>query len=764
MASRIITSEHRVDGQTIQVAKGDMERIKFTVDSALLRELGERLVGKAYIALAELVKNSYDADATKVVIRFRPDSIEVIDNGHGMDFDEFQGFWMRVGSQHKQEQKYRYSRGFGRAVTGSKGVGRLAVQFLANNIRMNTVSDMDTNNELEVIIDWNEAVQAGDLTEAEAYYHKVKPITVFPEDKKHGTAIILSGLNQTWYTDTITDLAKEIWPLQPPFRTTRGGIPLEEAFNVELEAPNPKAVEDFENQMQAVLEIWDAKLNGRFVRKSNNDDSKVELTLEFRGKEKIHHEYDVPKLKDPEGNILECNLNFVEFEIRVFTLRGKQPLGIIVEDAREYFERFGGVHVYDAGFHLPFYGTPTGDWLSIQYDHAMRRHRSQLLPEEIQITRGLQFLPTLSRIFGVVHVNTAKERKLALESRSTDKEYLQIQVTRDRLVDNRAYENLRGIVRYALDFYAMREAARQYSEKEAQRPTEPIKLKFERVEDILERYKDDIPKPVYKALSRETNDAITASQEENERINRQVGLLGALATTGMSALAYEHEMKKHHFTLIEIAKDIGSIKVDDTIIQTQLDVIVQRLNAIIDHSRALRAVFSAMLDEENRTMVERFKARSLIRDVSDQLGILLRGVRPTTYRMDENLLLPQAGYAEWSAIFQNIFLNAVNAMIDIDDRQRKKIDVSTQIDGDRRRILIQDTGIGVDLSTSEELFKPFVRKMKISPGRKLLGVGGTGLGLTIVRMIADGIGCNVSFTKPENGFRAAFQIQWREKT
>jgi len=242
MASRIITSEHRVDGQTIQVAKGDMERIKFTVDSALLRELGERLVGKAYIALAELVKNSYDADATKVVIRFRPDSIEVIDNGHGMDFDEFQGFWMRVGSQHKQEQKYRYSRGFGRAVTGSKGVGRLAVQFLANNIRMNTVSDMDTNNELEVIIDWNEAVQAGDLTEAEAYYHKVKPITVFPEDKKHGTAIILSGLNQTWYTDTITDLAKEIWPLQPPFRTTRGGIPLEEAFNVELEAPNPKAV------------------------------------------------------------------------------------------------------------------------------------------------------------------------------------------------------------------------------------------------------------------------------------------------------------------------------------------------------------------------------------------------------------------------------------------------------------------------------------------------------------------------------------------
>jgi signal transduction histidine kinase len=744
--------------------KNDMETVKFTVDSALLRELGERLVGKAYIALAELVKNSYDADATKVIIRFGVDTIEVIDNGCGMNFDEFQHFWMRVGSQHKQEKEFRYSRGFNRAVTGSKGIGRLAVQFLASNIKMNTVSDKENNNELEVLVDWNAAVQAGDLTEAEANYHDIGQITKFPEGKKHGTAIRLSGLNQIWNTGAITDLAKEIWPLQPPFRTTKGGTPPEETFNVELEAPDPRAVEYFENQMQAVLEIWDAKLNGRLVCIPGSNAGKVELTLEFRGKEKIFHEYDVPKPKDQEGNILRCNLNFVEFEIRIFTLKGKQPSGINVEDARGYFERFGCVHVYDAGFHMPFYGTPTGDWLSIQYDHAMRRHRSQLLPEEIQVTRGLQFLPTLSRIFGVVHVDTAKERKITQETNVNNKEYLQIQVTRDRLVDNSAYEDLRGVIRYALDFYAMREAARQYSENEAQRLTEPVQWKFERVEDILERYKDDIPKPVYHALSIETKNAVTASQVESERINRQVGLLGALATTGMSALAYEHEMKKHHFELYELANDISEIKVDNPVVQKQLDNFVQRLSVIIEHSRALRAVFSAMSDEENRTTVKRFKARNLIQDVGDQLGVLLHGVRPKTYQVDDELLLPQAGYAEWSAIFQNIFLNAINAMLDLDDKQDKKIDVSSRAEGDQRTILIQDTGVGVDLPTAEELFKPFVRKLKISPERRNLGVGGTGLGLTIVRMIADSIGCNVSFTKPGDGFKTAIQIQWREKT
>jgi len=108
------------------------QKIYFSVASALLRELGERLVGRPHIALAELIKNSYDADATKVLIRFKSDGIEVLDNGHGMTRDEFEGYWMRIGSPHKQQ--LRFSRGFKRPMTGSKGVGRLAVQFWQENL------------------------------------------------------------------------------------------------------------------------------------------------------------------------------------------------------------------------------------------------------------------------------------------------------------------------------------------------------------------------------------------------------------------------------------------------------------------------------------------------------------------------------------------------------------------------------------------------------------------------------------------------------
>src|SRR5947209_7909653 len=113
-----------------------VRRINFTVDAALLRELGERLVGQPHIALAELIKNSYDADASLVEVTYDDDSITIVDDGHGMDADTFEGFWMRIGSPHKADR--RVSPRLRRPLTGSKGVGRLAAQFLADRLELAT--------------------------------------------------------------------------------------------------------------------------------------------------------------------------------------------------------------------------------------------------------------------------------------------------------------------------------------------------------------------------------------------------------------------------------------------------------------------------------------------------------------------------------------------------------------------------------------------------------------------------------------------------
>jgi signal transduction histidine kinase len=166
------------------------------------------------------------------------------------------------------------------------------------------------------------------------------------------------------------------------------------------------------------------------------------------------------------------------------------------------------------------------------------------------------------------------------------------------------------------------------------------------------------------------------------------------------------------------------------------------------------------MDEDNRNMRDRFKAKSLINQVGEQMTVLLRGIHVDTSGVDNGLRLPEAGFAEWSAVFQNVLLNAVNAMLDAPQRN---IAVASYTEGTRRAIVIQDTGTGVSLASAEELFKPFVRKTKLSRERQSLGMGGTGLGLTIVRMIANSIHCKVSFRIPSPGFNTAFEISWSEE-
>ena len=199
-----------------------MPTLPFTIDVELLRELGERLVGKPHIVLAELVKNSYDADATQVTIKFTPNEgrIEIIDDGHGMSVDEFKNFWMRIGTTHKKEKQSKK----GRLMTGSKGVGRLAVQFLANKLTIVTIPADKNRNGLEVYIDWNKAIETKpaetkELTEVEVTYNEFDRN---PSDTRNpqGTSIILEELKDEWTEDSIRDLASELWWLQPPFGST----------------------------------------------------------------------------------------------------------------------------------------------------------------------------------------------------------------------------------------------------------------------------------------------------------------------------------------------------------------------------------------------------------------------------------------------------------------------------------------------------------------------------------------------------------------
>lgn len=760
-----------------------VRQLTFTVDSRLLRELGERLVGRPHIALAELVKNSYDADASQVVVNFLPDRIEVLDDGHGMSPKDFEDKWLRIGSTHKEREAY--SPRLHRPLTGSKGVGRLAVQLLANRLEIRSIAEGLKSIELAAYVDWAEAVEAGDLTKAPVSVDEIPSETHFAKDSPNGTKLILTDLNSPWGAHEFEELARELWPLQSPFEDNGDQ---RQAFRVILRSPYSSFVQAFDNQMQAVLGLWTARLTGELLPEGARTPTEpVDVVRTYTILDGDNSEaWDTPSdfsageeytqvpdriihlnLQFHDGpsetvyyRLPNCHIDSLSFQIRVFTLQHRQPKGISVGEARAYLRRFGGVHVYDTGFHLPYYG-PDTDWLHIEIDHSHRLSRSRLLPKALQRPGGLSNLPTNSRLFGAVNVNTTHEQRIARERYSTDADALAIQVSRDRLTQTAAYRDLVTLVRWALDYYAMNagQLAAKRSRRNLTRGEKPSR-RLQNLQETLNDIRDDIPDDTFEELSDEVDRVLRETQAEERRYESYLGLLGALATAGISALAYEHEVSKQFETLDDIALALyEAAEAPSSNEDLNLAAIAQQLEQWLERARATHRMFSHLLQEENRTVRQQFPARKTLELIKDQVAPINPGAEINLDQVSERMTLPPGRYVEWSAIIQNLFTNAFNAMRNSPIR---RIDVSGGHDRGTSWLLIQDTGVGVDLSEADELFEPFVRRMKLGPDHVALALGGSGLGLTIVRMMADELECSVSFVPPDPRHATAVRITWKD--
>src|SRR3989338_4323575 len=106
----------------------------FKASGRLTKILGRESISNPMVALIETIKNSYDADATQVTIKFeKMDSpgarIVVRDNGTGMDFDGFDHIWMTAATDTKE--KAPLSKKYKRQKIGEKGIGRFGLDNLS---------------------------------------------------------------------------------------------------------------------------------------------------------------------------------------------------------------------------------------------------------------------------------------------------------------------------------------------------------------------------------------------------------------------------------------------------------------------------------------------------------------------------------------------------------------------------------------------------------------------------------------------------------
>ena len=231
--------------------EGDSEdkKLKWRFDISTFRLIGRELITDRITALFELVKNCYDANATRVdvvfenvsydnavvddttkEVRVNPGSKVVIeDNGYGMSFEDIRDKWMVIGTASKRTSPFS-PRPFGRRCVGEKGIGRFAVEKLGDKVNIVTKKEED-DRWLNVEIDWN------------SYFNEVSPderehIRLFTDiENKYdyldrnegsgvsGTKLIVSSVREFWSKDDISRFYKEankiVSPytlLNPPFK------------------------------------------------------------------------------------------------------------------------------------------------------------------------------------------------------------------------------------------------------------------------------------------------------------------------------------------------------------------------------------------------------------------------------------------------------------------------------------------------------------------------------------------------------------------
>ena len=130
--------------------------LKIRPYARLLTMLGEQLITNEQIALAELVKNAYDADADwvkvcfvdfeyeadKNLIKALPQSKIIIeDNGCGMTLDVIKNSWMNPATPYKKSKNTKEierSPKKKRIIQGEKGIGRFAILKLGRDIKIFT--------------------------------------------------------------------------------------------------------------------------------------------------------------------------------------------------------------------------------------------------------------------------------------------------------------------------------------------------------------------------------------------------------------------------------------------------------------------------------------------------------------------------------------------------------------------------------------------------------------------------------------------------
>ena len=170
-----------------------IEQVSIKFHPRAFAAFGSDLVTNDCVAVAELVKNGYDAFAQKVCVTVNSDSIEIKDDGIGMTRDIIKNAWAVIATPYKERKPIVEKDGKIRRVSGNKGLGRLSAARLGRYLEIITKSKNDSY--LSATIDWESFINSNDMSDCRIILGELDSYNAIPNT---GTIIRINGLYDTW--------------------------------------------------------------------------------------------------------------------------------------------------------------------------------------------------------------------------------------------------------------------------------------------------------------------------------------------------------------------------------------------------------------------------------------------------------------------------------------------------------------------------------------------------------------------------------------
>jgi len=385
-----------------------MSNVTFKISSALKNIIGKELITDDFIAIYELVKNAFDANAREVEIIFEGLKTEnpriiIKDNGEGMSEEDIKNKWLFVAySARKLEQDYRDKIKSARIYAGAKGIGRFSCDRLGVNLKLTTKKKEDkTWNVLDV--DWSDFEKDATVEFRTIKAQLTQSEVVSFARLTHGTIIEISDLrSRDWNREKLIKLRQSLERLINPHQENDA-----EKFKIILTAPD-ELDKDKELQKANPNAPWDI-INGA-VRNFLFEALELKTT---QIQLEIGREGDLlfTKLNDRGTLIYELIENnpfkgiLFDIQITLFHMNRSAKVAFTKRMGLPHVQ-YGSVFLYKNGFRIHPYGSPTTDGLGLDRRKQQGFFRflgSRDLSGRIEINgRNPDFQETSSRDGGLI--------------------------------------------------------------------------------------------------------------------------------------------------------------------------------------------------------------------------------------------------------------------------------------------------------------------------------------------------------------------------